>query len=1033
MRRWLVGAAIAAVVFAWTAPGAGAANADRDRLEVYSAVLSHAQLGELSRQGIDLSVQGSAAGGVAAQLILTDSQREQLTQRGISTQLTRVKGGRTVKQFAAAQAENGFNVWRSWDEPGGIQDEMREVARSNPRLAKLVTLGTTLQGREILALKLTDNARRVADGSRPAVLYSSTQHAREWISTEVNRRLMRWYIERWRAGNAEITQLLASTELWFVLVANPDGYEYTFDAERLWRKNLRDNDGDGQTTIADGVDPNRNYPNHFMYDEEGSSSIFSSQTYRGPFATSEKETQALKGLLDRIGFEFQVNWHSAGEWLLYAEGWQTSTPSADDPIYFALSGNLDEPAIEGFHPGLSSDVLYVTNGETTDYAHAVTGALAWTPELSEGCEGCGFVFPDDDALVQQEFERNRPFAHSVAKSADDPDDPESVLGIETKPFYIESDDPYKDGIPGANFAFDYSYGDPQPVQVLAKRSLGAVMLKYRINGGPVQSALTSEWDSGERFTPAAVHYREMRGNVTGTSPGDSVEVWFEGGGETSESFTYKAVSETGNRVLVVAAEDYSGASPVQAPGPHYAQYYLDALAANGVAADVYDVDARGRIAPDHIGVLSHYDGVIWYTGNDVVTRRTGWGPGNADRLALDEMLEFRAYLNEGGRVLYTGKRAGQQYSEAGVGRQFYDPKGSGPCNPRDPTWDPRRCLPLGGSLFGGDLVNDTLQYWFGGFVQVANDGNNPRGGLFDINGIDEPFDGMSWGFNGGDSARNQDSSSSFVTTSGILSPDDFPQFLSWPSTRWDKPGGPFEPHTGQRYAYSQIADVTYKRLTREISVPAAGGDLTFWTSYDTEEHWDFFAVEARTAGGDDWTTLPDANGHTSNDTGESCPAGWFELHPFLEHYQTFNAGEPPTCSPSGTTGDWNAASGNSNGWQQWSINLDAYAGKTVEISLGYMSDWAIQGLGVFIDDVTLPNGTSTSFETGLDGWQVSGPPEGSGANANNWTITDAGGFPVGASITTPDSLLMGYGFEGISTKPERNAVMDRVLGHLLGN
>ena len=89
-----------------------------------------------------------------------------------------------------------------------------------------------------------------------------------------------------------------------------------------------------------------------------------------------------------------------------ASGVSTATPTADDPIYYALSGNLDEPAIPGFHPGLSSDVLYVTNGETTDYAHAETGALAWTPELSEGCPGCGFVFPDDDALVQAEFERN---------------------------------------------------------------------------------------------------------------------------------------------------------------------------------------------------------------------------------------------------------------------------------------------------------------------------------------------------------------------------------------------------------------------------------------------------------------------------------------------------------------------------------------------------------------------------------------------------------------------------------------------------
>ena len=148
-----------------------------------------------------------------------------------------------------------------------------------------------------------------------------------------------------------------------------------------------------------------------------------------------------------------------------------------------MSGNLDAPAIDEFHPGLSSDVLYVTNGETTDYAHATTGALAWTPELSAGCDGCGFVFPDDDALVQAEFERNLPFARSVADSAVDPANPKTVTGITTKPFYVDSDDPYKSGNPGTQLSFAKSYGDPQPVAVIAKRSLGAVTVKYRINGG----------------------------------------------------------------------------------------------------------------------------------------------------------------------------------------------------------------------------------------------------------------------------------------------------------------------------------------------------------------------------------------------------------------------------------------------------------------------------------------------------------------------------------------------------------------------
>ena len=56
-----------------------------------------------------------------------------------------------------------------------------------------------------------------------------------------------------------------------------------------------------------------------------------------------------------------------------------------------------------------------------------------------------------------------------------------------KPFYLETSslDPEKSNNPMADFRFSVSYGDPQPVRVLAKRSLGAVTLKYQINGGRV--------------------------------------------------------------------------------------------------------------------------------------------------------------------------------------------------------------------------------------------------------------------------------------------------------------------------------------------------------------------------------------------------------------------------------------------------------------------------------------------------------------------------------------------------------------------
>ena len=123
--------------------------------------------------------------------------------------------------------------------------------------------------------------------------------------------------------------------------------------------------------------------------------------------------QAHQALINRLNFKFLVTYHSYGPLLLYPEGWQLQTPTADDPLYLAYTGIDANPAIPGFDPGLGAD-LYTTNGTTDDYSYAKTGALSWTPELDEGCDGCGFVFPDDEALVQAEFEKNLPFALDLA-------------------------------------------------------------------------------------------------------------------------------------------------------------------------------------------------------------------------------------------------------------------------------------------------------------------------------------------------------------------------------------------------------------------------------------------------------------------------------------------------------------------------------------------------------------------------------------------------------------------------------------------
>jgi hypothetical protein len=555
-----------------------------------------------------------------------------------------------------------------------------------------------------------------------------------------------------------------------------------------------------------------------------------------------------------------------------------------------------------------------------------------------------------------------------------------------------------------------------------------VTLRYQINGGAVQSRSTSEWTGGERYGPGnATYYHVMKGTISGTSPGDSVKVWFTGGGQTSDSFTYTAVSESGKPVLILAAEDYTGASPVQQPGPHYLSYYQDALDANGIAYDVYDVDAQGRKAPDALGVLSHYDAVVWYTGDDAITRELGWGAGNASRLAAQELYEARDYLNEGGKIFYTGQFAGHQYA-TGHGFQLYDPFQNRQCS-SDPAIT-ALCRPLSGS---GDNVSDVLEYWFGASLVNENAGFDPgTGDPFDVVGVaGTDLDGVSFGINGGTSADNQGHDASFITTSGLLAVSDYPQFDSRVFAKYDRPGGPFAPHTGDKFVYSQIADISYKRLSHTITVPGGGATMSFWTSYDTEPDWDFLFVEAHTVGQDNWTTLPDANGHTGTDTGQSCPAGWHDLHPFLAHYQTFDS-TVPSCTATGTTGAWNAASGNSAGWQQWSVDLTAFANQNVEVSISYVSDWATQGLGVFVDDIVVSTGEgTTSFETDTAGWTMPGAPAGSAANGNDFEVTDASGFPEGAVVATDDTVYAGFGFEGITDNTARNDLMGKVMDYLL--
>jgi hypothetical protein len=1043
-------AALATLAFAVPASAA-------DRLNAYKVnARSAKQLLELKRQGFDVT-EGHRRGGL--EIVATRAQIRTLSKTGLRAKLLRNARGQTARRAAAAQAADGWQVWRPFartdvdlsDAAGNptvnIKTQLEQLAQRHDRITELVTIGRSLRGLPIYAIRVTRNADNVPDGRRPAVLYSALQHAREWLAGETNLRTLKLFLRNFgESGTAigtdgqpvegvsaeEITRLLTRNEAWFIPVANPDGYDYTFDPpNRLWRKNLRDNNDDGQITALDGVDPNRNFPTRWNYDDEGSNTDPSSETYRGTGPASEPETRAFLSLTRRVHFTSNKNDHTHGRLLLWPPGWQVDTRFADEPVFTTLAGDDDNPAIPGFDPDVGAE-LYTTNGDTNDHLYQEDRVQSFTPEGTPAASGSGFVFQDVEADVQAEFERHVQFSLDLLRSAKDPDRPVSHLGNEAPDFVLDR--------------FDVSFGDPQTVQVNARRDIGRITLKYRINGGRERSASTAEWRGGERYGDEGDYwYHRMRGQVRGTDPGDEVEVWFVAENERSgpgddiesRSFTYAVRSDSNARVLVLAQEDYTGNSAFPAypstDGPFYLDYYTNALDANGIEHDVWDYDAEGRKAPDPLGVLSHYDAVIWYTGNDNVTRPIAQ-PGVAELAAHETTMSVRDFLNEGGGLMFTGVHAGRQYDLV-----EYPPAGE-PLSFCDGNLLTTECQPLS---------NDFLQYYLGSYIRSDGGGLNPDGGVFDAAGIDgTPLGGLTLGLNGEDSAGNQEGdgigTSNHVVTSSILDPETYPQFASDDAADWVLPGGaPFDPHTGTQYMYSQNANTGYKRLTRTVDLSgASSGELSFWTSYNTEPGWDFLFVEARTVGQENWTTLPDANGHTSQDVGSSCPSGWTEqLHHHLRHYQTFVPNGPgdedDACNPQGTTGQWHAASGNSGGWQQWRVDLSGYAGQQVEVSIVFATDWGTLTVpGVLVDDTAVTvNGSTvaeTSFETDLGGWSVPGAhPAGPSTNLNDWIQSERIPFEDAAVTQTGFGLLFGFGLEGVNGADNRAALMRRQVDYLL--
>ncbi|MFJ9905673.1 M14 family zinc carboxypeptidase [Streptomyces sp. NPDC101152] len=965
------GASLAPIAQAQNGPSQGS---DPNEVDVYRADVTARQVPLLlaaGQDGQELAEQVPTKGTASVELYLTREQAHKLEKQGVD--LTE----HTLSAKAEKRVENAAQgVFRPYSGSGGLKEEIVRTGQRNPGLTKVVSIGRTINGQDILALKLTKNAKKTKDGSKPSVLYLSNQHAREWITPEMTRRLMHYYLDHYKTDK-RIRRIVDTTELWFVISANPDGYDYTFknSTTRLWRKNLRDVNGDGVISTGDGVDLNRNFPYKWGYDDEGSSPNPTSETYRGASPASEPETRAIDAFEKRIRFSYGVNYHSAAQLLLYGVGWQVATPTPDDVVYKALAGSPDHSAIPGYRPQVSSE-LYTTNGEADGHAANVNGMSMFTPEMSTcqtasnldpndqwnaaDCQSV-FNFPDDEHLIQQEFEKNVPFALSVAETAAHPDTPSSSLGLTAADFTP------------ATFSTSYSRGADQEVSVVVRKAIRDKELDYRVNGGRTKHRPLRAWKGGETYGGQDnLHFDEYRAKVGDGSPGDKVEVWFtgrSGAGKkvSSEHFTYTVAQRAQADTLVVAEE---GAAATQA------QTYVDALKANGHKAVVWDVATQG--APDALGVLKHFRTVVHYTGASA--------PGNATQLQL------RAYLNEGGKLIEAGEQAGGDVD-----------------------------------LGGGTLSDDFSQYYLGAYSRTSTPGATGFTGSGELGGFS--------GALGAAPGNPLDKAGTYAVTSDSLPADKYPQFASAGAGQFAGTVNPYGPYAGSYMAAAVHTDDAYKRLTRTIDLTGVSAAdkpaLRSRLLWDTEPGYDHVIVEAHTTGADDWTTLPEAGGATSKAVPSDCEAGFLvNEHPWLRHYLTVASSG---CTATGTSGSWNSLTGASNGWQQVEYGLSAYAGKSVEVSISYVSDPGTGGHGVLADEASLVlDGTATQtegFETSLGAWHVPGPPAGSPAVLDDWQRTGAL-FKTYGAVTTDRTVLLGFGLEHVGAAADRAALVKKALAAL---
>jgi len=295
-------------------------------------------------RNMGLDFEPASADGAAARTYVVPAEMEKIVNSGLRYKVTIADMNRHFEHFWDNPAvPPGYY---SYDQIIAIADSL---ATHFPSICKKISWGTSLGGRQLAALKISDNVG--TDEPEAEIMFDGGIHGDE-VGGAQNIIMFARDLCLGYGSNPTYTDLINNREIWLYLMVNPDG--------RVAMSRYNNN----------GVDCNRD--NGYMWNGEGQST--------GAF--SQVETKALRNCINDNQFVVYTNYHSGTEIIAYP--WSYRADAARDyshinqlaSIYSTTSGYSYLSYGQGFL------IMYAINGSTKDYQYGSRGNIGWSIEIS---------------------------------------------------------------------------------------------------------------------------------------------------------------------------------------------------------------------------------------------------------------------------------------------------------------------------------------------------------------------------------------------------------------------------------------------------------------------------------------------------------------------------------------------------------------------------------------------------------------------------------------------------------------------------